>query len=177
MSKTSLTWNQRLSLIDHFKPDDKVACAALGVSQSELTTARAIQQTAGTFAPAKDMDFGAYEGLFKNAEAPVASVSKSPGKTKPTSITKPTTAAPLSATKSTSIPKKRGRKGNNIAKAFESIPATATAAEDFASEHGVSVAVLRQSKRFDKSPEMGTVHVKKDKETKTLMIWREPVSE
>lgn len=79
---------------------------------------------------------------------------------------------PESATKSTPVAKKRGRQSNKIANAFASLTSTPVSVESYAKEHGVSVAVLRQAKRFDKSGAVGQVHVKKDKESGSLMIWR-----
>lgn len=76
--------------------------------------------------------------------------------------------------------KRRGRKGSKIENAFKAIPVEPIPAEQFASEHNVSLAVLRQSKRFDTVSE-GTVHIRKvptgkmdanDKKIKQLMIWR-----
>ena len=67
---------------------------------------------------------------------------------------------------------KRGRKGNNITNAFAAIPSSPVSAETFATQHNVSIAVLRQSKRFDTTG-LGPVNVRKDKSAGTLMIWRE----
>ena len=64
----------------------------------------------------------------------------------------------------------RGRKGDKIAKAFESIPTTKTPAIPFSEKYGVSLPVLRQAKRFD-DPGKEDVHVKNIKGV--LMIWRE----
>jgi hypothetical protein len=78
---------------------------------------------------------------------------------------------PQSASRRIRTPKKRGRKGTKIVEAFQAIPAKPTPAERFAAEHNVSVAVLRQSKRFD-SEGSAPVHVKRDKDSGLLMIWR-----
>lgn len=72
-----------------------------------------------------------------------------------------------------SQPKKRsGRRGNNIQRAFSAIPTEPTPAEAFAAKHHVSMAVLRQYKRFDKE-NTGQVNVRKDKDSGVIMIWRE----
>lgn len=164
---SSLSWNDRLALIKAYSPSDSVICSSLGVSQDELNTARDLE-TAGTFVPTADLDVESYGELFGD-ESIVA-----PAKSAPESIVKPgdSDKPAATATKITAAPKKRGRKGDNIAKAFANIPSTPTSAEGFASTHAVSLAVLRQSKRFDKTG-LGTVRVKKDKGTKELMIWRE----
>lgn len=71
--------------------------------------------------------------------------------------------------------KKRGRKGNNIAKAFKEVPSTPVNFEEYANSHNVSTKVLRQIKRHDRYGETGKVFVRKNKQTKTMMIWREPI--
>lgn len=171
MSKSkSLGWNDRLALINHFKPTDKQACSTFGVSQEELNTARDLM-AAGTFRPTPDIDFKSYESMFASDSTTSTKTEKKSGAT---STKKPDGGdnKPVTATKKTKEPKKRGRKGDKIANAFAAIPTTPTPAEDFAQKHGVSLAVLRQSKRFDKHPDLGNVKVKKDKETKQLMISR-----
>ena len=168
MSKKQLNWNQRLALIEHYKPSDEKACSVFGVSQGELDTARQLQ-TSGSFPAITNMDFDAYSELFADS-ASATSIKK------PTESTPSTSTPPLTATKRTSPPKKRGRKGDKIKNAFVAIPGTATPAETFATSHNVSLAVLRQSKRFDTNPELGDVRVKKvvqDDGNKVLCIWRE----
>ena len=164
MAKSSLNWNDRLALIKKYSPSDDAICTAFGVTSDELQTARDME-AAGTFIATADLDVDSYADLFGGIKAAKGDDVES--------ITKPETGQPAqTSTKKTTAPKKRGRKGDNIVKAFTAIPAVATSAEDFASTHGVSLAVLRQSKRFDNTG-LGTVRVKKDKETKQLMIWRE----
>ena len=174
MKGKSFTWNDRLTLIDHYKPTDEQACSVFGISQAELDVARN-QQRAGVFSLSPTLDVGSYSGLFASGEttddSTTVTSTKAPVRTKSTVTS--TKAAPETATAKTREPKKRGRKGDKITQAFTAIPSTPTAAEEFAKTHGVSIAVLRQSKRFD-SVGGGTVKVKKDKTSKTLMIWREP---
>lgn len=67
--------------------------------------------------------------------------------------------------------KPAGRRGNNISRAFAAIPSTPVPVEEFAKKHQVSLAVLRQYKRFDKEGK-GQVNVRKDKELGVVMIWR-----
>ncbi len=174
MKGKTLSWNDRLTLINHYKPSDAVATQAFGITQAELDVART-QLKAGSFSLSPDLDVESYGHLFASpadGEDATATSTKSPGRrSTSTSTTKGT--APETATKTVREAKKRGRKGDKILKAFSSIPATPVAAEEFAKSHGVSIAVLRQSKRFDPTKGGGTVRVKKDKGTKTLMIWRE----
>ena len=165
---TSLSWNDRLALINAYKPSDAAICSALSITPDELHTAREMEAN-GHFVATKDLDVAAYSNLFVEESISTPSVTI-PGSE---SISKPTVSQPpATATKQIKVPKKRGRKGDNILKAFKAIPVNPTGALPFASDHSVSLAVLRQAKRFDKT-DLGTVRVKKDKTTKELMIWRE----
>lgn len=167
MKKASnLSWPDRLALVNAHTPTDTKACEVLGVSNDELRTARELEK-AGSIIASTDLDTDTYASLFEDS-------IKNP-RTKPSqqSITRGDAGSqrPLSATKVVREPKKRGRKGDNIAKAFAAIPTTPTNVETFAAAHGVSVAVLRQSKRFDTTG-TGTVTVKKDKDSGELRICR-----
>lgn len=84
------------------------------------------------------------------------------------------TAQAETATKPVRVLKKRGRKGNNIATAFKEVPNTPVDFEEYAAQHKVSTNVLRQIKRHDSHTELGKVFVRKNKETKKMIIWREP---
>ena len=177
MSKSdvsSLGWSQRFALIDRYTPSDAQICQAFGVSSDELSTARDLRAS-GTFAPDATLPVDDYAEVF-GGEVTTASTKPSArkGSKKATSHSKGSkNAAPATATKATKSPKKRGRQGSKIVNAFKAIPATPVAAETFATDHGISLAVLRQSKRFDKTGLDGAVRVKKDRESGTLMIWRE----
>jgi hypothetical protein len=172
MKGKAFTWNDRLTLINHYQPTDEQACDAFGIQQAELEVARN-QLKAGVFSLSTSLDVESYGSLFASvAEDDATTTStKAPARTKPTATS--IKAAPESATAKVREKAKRGRKGEKIREAFVAIPATPTAADDFAKTHGVSIAVLRQSKRFDKTQLPGSVKVKKDKASKTLMIWRE----
>lgn len=172
MSKSkTLNWNDRFALLDHFQPDDNMACTALGVTESELTTARSMRK-AGAFSPTTNMDVESYSKMF-SADGSSTSTVKTKTAKSSTSTSTGANVKPETATKKVKVPLKRGRKGDNIANAFSAIPLKPTPVLAFAESKGVSLAVLRQSKRFDVKPELGTVHVKKDKTSKTLMIWRD----
>jgi len=170
----TLTWGDRLALINHYNPSDEVICSAFGVTQGELDTARNML-TSGSLAVTPDIDFASYSSIFASSDNATATTKPSSKTTSTTSTVKAAEGekAPETATKRVKAPQKRGRKGDKIAIAFAKIPETPTKAEAFATEYSVSLAVLRQSKRFDKSPELGNVRVKKDKDTGELMIWRE----
>jgi len=168
----TLNWSDRFALIDKYSPSDEVICNTLGLNTDELNTARDLRAS-GNFQAASEINVDEYADMFKNA-AKTESVTAPARNSGITSHVKPTikTTAPLTSTKPVKESKKRGRKGSKISEAFIAIPTTAIPAEQFATDHSVSLAVLRQSRRFDKSG-LGPVRVKKDKETKQLMIWRE----
>jgi len=154
----------QLALIDHFKINDTDAAGLFGNTPAELQTARELA-AAGTITIATDLDFSQYEGAL--------GVKKSGTKTN----TSTSTERPVTATKPEKVAKKRGRKGDNIKNAFAAIPTEPVDAETFIAEHNISLAVLRQAKRFDQSGLTGRVHVRKNKETGTLSVWRESPTE
>lgn len=159
----SLNWNQRFAVIDKYKPTDDQICKVFGVSQTELNTARQLR-SAGQFIPSTNINIDSFESLFSDKST--SSVVR------PEQIEKP-----MTATKRTKEPKKRGRKGDKIKNAFAAIPNSPTPAEEFAKSHNVSLTVLRQSKRFDSFADKGRVHVKKvalkENGEKVLSIWRD----
>ena len=163
MSKTTklseLSWGQKFALIDAYKLTDEVACSKMGVTPNELKTAKKLLSEK-TFSVDTSFDSSRYAEAFNPDAKPV---KKSTGST--------THKANSATSTSTDAPKKRGRKGDKITKAFQSISATPLAVDSFIRDHNISLAVLRQSKRFDKSGLAGTVHVKKREGA--LMVWRE----
>jgi hypothetical protein len=146
MSK--LSWGQKFALIDTYKLADEVACSKLGVTANELKTAKTLLSS-GTFSVDTTFDSSRYAEAFNPNATPVKKTSGS------------TSHKTNSVTGEVEAPKKRGRKGDKITKAFQAITPTPVAAEPF----------IRQSKRFDKSGVAGTIHVKKREGS--LMVWRE----
>ena len=168
----TLTWNDRFALLNHYKPTDAQAIDAFGVTQEELDTARTLVNMGSFLRPNTSLDVTSYSKLFNtNKDNTMSTQNTKRHSTATTTTVK--TQTPMSATKQVPAPKKRGRKGDKILKAFQSIPTVPASATQFAESHGVSIAVLRQSKRFDQTSDLGAVKVKKDKATKELMIWRE----
>lgn len=165
-NKPQISWTDRFALIDHYSPADKQICKSFQVTQNELDTARKMR-SAGTFSTSKNLDVSKYSNFF----VPVDS-------TKPLGDNTTTHIRPESASKKETSPQKRGRKGNNIQAALNAVPAIPVDVNLFMQQHNVSLAVLRQSKRFlekmdaTMSKKIGHVNVKKDKTTKSLMIWR-----
>lgn len=171
-----MSWNDRFALIDAHKPSNAAICAAFGLTPAELKTANALRN-AGTFRPNPKLDVNKFGAIFQEAD-----VSQSEDATGKTGTT--TSHRPESFTKKSVIPKapqKRGRKGDKIANALMAVTNTPVPVDSFVQQHGVSVAVLRQSKRFlenmsaDVVAKIGRIQVKQDKTSKTLMIWREDV--
>ena len=156
---TGLSWGERFGLIDTYKPTDEAACATFGVSADELETARELRAE-GNFAIPAEFDADTYGDVF-------ASVPENA-----TAVTRPTRKGKKAetATKVTPAPKKRGRKGTKINDAFAAIDTTPVPAEEFASTRGVSLNVLRQAKRFDRT---GGAKVRVKKIDGTLMVFRE----
>lgn len=164
----NLQWQDRLALMNHYSPTVETAAKVFSVQPSEVRVAQDLQ-VQGTIVASTDLDVGQFASLFGG------DTIKAPAKTPSlTSVVRESSKGqpPMTATKKSTTPKKRGRKGNNIAAAFAAIPTTPTPVEAFATQYGVSIAVLRQSKRFDTTGGL-TVRVKKNKTTKQLEIWRE----
>ena len=158
MNKSNLGWGDRLALIDKFDASNEQAAEAFNVPVEEIETAREIRESTGGANMPINIDLDDYENPFTNV-------------TGATSVRRPGTRKPAeTATAVTPEPKKRGRKGTKINAAFAAIGTDPINAEQFAEERNVSLNVLRQAKRFDKTG-LGKVRVKKiDGE---LMVFRE----
>jgi hypothetical protein len=166
----NLSWNDRLALLNHFKPSEEVACKVFDVTPGELKTARQLE-AAKTFQATKNIDTAKYANLFSEGNVMTTTQTQQPTAT---SFTKPETATK----RVVAAPKKRGRKGDKIQHALLAVPSKPMPVSDFITKHGVSLAVLRQAKRFvaaygdDFAKKVGTVNVRQDKTTKELMIWK-----
>jgi hypothetical protein len=174
-SKMMMSWSDRFALMEHYKPTDAQVCAAFGLTNDELQTARQLRD-AGTFKATPNYDVAKYTNVFTadgTATIPDTSVksSKTGGAT---TFTRPETAS-----KKAKVPQKRGRKGDRIQQALTAVPLTPTPIDAFMQQYSVSQAVLRQSKRFLAkldpaiAAKIGKINVRQDKTTKQLMIWRE----
>lgn len=189
MSKITMSWNDRFTMIDHYKPTDEQIVNAFGLTMDELETARSLR-AAGTFSTNAKLDVAKYGNVFAGMSGtavgiPVTSqngvpisVQALPGSTNKVG-TATTHARPETATKKVKIPQKRGRKGDKISNALRAVPTTQVPVDQFMKQHGVSLAVLRQSKRFiaalpvEVQREIGKINVRQDKASKVLVIWRE----
>lgn len=154
-----LSWGQRFALVDHYKLDDNRACQEFGVNSKEYEVAKNLR-TQNVYPKDDTFDVTKFADHFNPQATPAKAAKKSV-----TTHVRPDGQAP----------KKRGRKGDKILKAFRAITSTKVNAEQFAKQHGVSLAVLRQGLRFDKTGIAGKVRVKKD--NGVLMVWREKSDE
>ena len=171
----NLNWSERIALLQHYQPSIEQACAVFGCTKDELAVAQNLQAS-GTF-NASDIDVSSYAEHFATATDSVTrteSVDKATKANKTVTVhsADPASEKPVTATKKVKQPQKRGRKGDKILTAFQAIPSTPTPVDAFMRQYNVSLAVLRQSKRFDKTG-LGPVNVRQDKDSKVLMIWRE----
>lgn len=176
-STAHLSWADRFALIDNYQPTDAAICETFSLTTDELATARQLRAS-GTFSASKTLDVSSYGGIFAGATPakPAAVTIPTPPTTKGQAST--AHAKPESASKKVKVPQKRGRKGDKIASALMSATTVPVPVESFMKTHGVSLAVLRQAKRFiekmdpDTQAKIGKVNVKQDKTTKQLMIWK-----
>lgn len=167
-------WPQTLCLIEHFQLSDELSHKLLGTTAEGLAEARLLQQS-GAFAdpvgfnPAKHHSevFGTIRKHIKtDAKAATKSEVRSPTKRVATKGSVPT-------------PRPTGSNGK-IATAFKLVPEDPVLASEFCIANDISLAVLRQSRRFissmdeDVQEQIGTIFVRQDKVTKELMVWRTP---
>lgn len=152
---SEMTWGQRLAVMQAYKLSEDQVCEAFHVTAEELATAIDLEKK-GIFKIDTVMDVAPYGELF-GADP----------------IVRPAPKATGPSTKKVAEPKKRGRKGDKIQNAFAAVPVEPVSVESFMATHGVSLAVLRQSKRFDRTELAATrpVKVKKGKDG-VLMISR-----
>lgn len=176
-------WNERFALIAHYNPTDEQIIQTFGIPKAELDTARQLLKV-GTLTVSSSYDAASVENPFVASPTPEQSdtvtstkkgTTKVPTASRPTILANPDDAPPETATAKSAEKRKRGRKGTKISEAFRAIPETPISVDDFAAQYGVSIPVLRQSKRFDTSPDLGRVVVKVDKDSGKLQIWREKV--
>ncbi len=155
----SLGWGERFAVIEALNPTDEQIEGALGIDADELATARELLAS-GTFTLPDSINAKPYAKVFADIAVATTEVdtteTKKPARAKSTRTRTPA----VTATKVVPTPKKRGRKGTKIQVAFAAVSTTPVAAADFASTHSVSLNVLKQAKRFDRSGNAGRVRVK-----------------
>lgn len=165
MSKLKeLGWNERFAVFDALGATDEQIMGTLGIDKDELAMARDLR-AAGTFVPSLGNlnadDFADEVRSVSVAVAPATDESvEAPTPARATARRPRKADKPASATKATKQPQKRGRKGNKIAEAFAAIGPKPVPLDEVAQKFAISTNVLRQSKRFDRSPELGRVVTK-----------------
>lgn len=153
---SNLSWSDRFALINHYNLSDQEVMKTFGVTEDEYNQAKELLDEQ-VFTENQTLEVSSFSGVF--GREPIKNPMKS-------------VSSGQSASQIKRPAKKRGKKGDKITKAFESITGASVPVTQVQEQYGVSLAVLRQAKRFDKTG-MGTVHVRKDKDSGELMIWRE----
>lgn len=179
-----MPWADRFALIEQFQPDSDQICVTFGITMEELVVARQLQDE-GILSSTPTVDVKNYSVEFFTV-VPASKLMTVPTSTADVDdIVIPEfqmyTPPPPTLNEDGTIAKtqKRGRGGSKITDALLAVPTVAVPVEQFATKMDVSVAVLRQSTRFIKNmtPEQqaiaGSIFVRKDPNTKVLMIWKE----
>ena len=143
----SLSWTQCRALIDFYNPSIQKISELFDIPSTQVKNLK-------IFEPDPAFDVTPYHPIFSDDSAIYINLS-TPDKNN-------------FATKSK---KPRGRPGKKIITAFQNIPSEPVPVEDFASKWKISISVLRQSLRFDKTGLPGKVHVRQL--NGSLMIWRD----
>lgn len=143
---STLSWADKLVLVRHYELSEVEACTAFGVTKQELVVAKNLQSK-GVFAPNDALNTAIYSDYFVKLRS-----------------------GELDHLQKTFKPK--GARPSKITQAFEAITDQPQKVSEIVEKYGVSLAVLRQSKRFDKG-NVGQIHIRKDKETNELMVWRD----
>lgn len=165
-----LSWSDRFSILNQMTidvtPED--ICRVFQVTPEDYAVATELLDS-GLIRPNPRINHEFYELFFKG-ETP----EFPPAPTRVRVLPAPPDAELIRAQAGNPprVPGPRGRKSNNIGMAFKAIPPDPVNVEEFAKKHRVSIAVLRQHKRFDKYP--GTVFVRTNKEKGYVEIWRVP---
>ena len=153
----NLSWGSRLALIDLYGPTDEQASATFDIPVEEIETARELRASGGAPNMPVDIDVKGFGNPFSEVKGATTVVMPGREPAETSTAVEPT-------------PKKRGRKGTKINEAFAAIGVDPIDAEEFATTRNVSLNVLRQAKRFDRTG-LGRVRVKKI--DGTLMVYRE----
>lgn len=167
-----LSWADRFGIVDSMeeRPSDADICRVFKVTEIDLTTARELLNR-GVLRTNPRINTEFYSLFFKG-ETP--EFPKTTQRVRVLPLPPDNEERRLFASQNKTV-RPRGRKSNNIDLAFKAIPTTPCDVEKFAEKHRVSVAVLRQHKRFDKCD--GTVFVRKNKETGITEVWRETAAQ
>lgn len=150
-----LSWSQCFAILDAYQPTTEKACEILGITRNQFNHAKNLSD-AGIFRPDPLFDVTPYHSVFHGG------------------VTSTMSTAPSATVATYRISKKRGRQGTNIIDAFARVPDAPMPVNDFIrvlGEKKVSVSVLRQGTRFDKTGLGGTVRVRRH--NGVVSIWRD----
>lgn len=179
---SSLRWSQRFALMDHYDLDDKAACDAFGITESQLKAAHELRSQ-GMVEADQTFPVNDYRHLFVEEEQTATPtragfgfaglvgqlIGEPPAITRKHGTGRVHKISGTAGSSSASQPKQRGRRGTKIAEAFLAIPSQPVLLDEFLATHNVSINVLRQSRRFDTTGR-GPVNIKKINGQQ--MIWR-----
>lgn len=145
--QSTLSWGDRLTLIKEYQLVPTEACTAFGINEGQLRSAIKLRDR-GIFDTNESLNTELYRDYFtklRNGEFENSS-----------KVFRPKTSRP-----------------SKIVDAFKSITETPQPVESIIDRFGISLAVLRQSKRFDKSETPGMIRIRKDKNSGQIMVWRD----
>lgn len=163
--KRVYNWIDRFALIDHYHPTDDQICTKFLITISELNDARRLRHEHGLFVGTVRVILDDYVRFFDVEPNPL--------------LMDPT--RPTLFERRDKVVKKVGRPGNRIINAYHNIPCEPTPAADFIENNNISLAVLKQHKRFTSTlsetekQQLGQIFVKQDNTSKILMVWRVPI--
>lgn len=169
----NLSWSQRFALIEHFEVSDETACEKFGIAQDALDAARELLAMGSIMPDNTGLAISEYGYLFepptKGGFGLGSLVNQLLNRNAiPTSSGNKTKVVGSSGNASQ---RQRGRRGNKIATAFANIPANPIPLDDFLGQYGVSINVIRQSRRFDTTGG-GRIQIREIQGRQ--MIWRVP---
>lgn len=153
MNYENLTWNDKIALINEFRPSIEQIVACFRNTPEEIKSAMLLYRKS-MLQPSNAVS--KYGNIFDSDTRKKSSEINTNGNT----------------------PKKRGRKGNKIITALLAVPSQPVTVKCFMEKYNVSLSVLRQHRRFvekmtDEQKKLaGDIVVKQDKKTKELMIWK-----
>lgn len=166
-----LSWADRFGILHKmsFVPKDDDICRIFRVDANELHLARICLRD-HVFRVNTRIHGEFYERLFKGEEVEFPPFRNTRERTYPEFSEEDRVL--FASRREEQKSKQKVRRSNNIDIAFKNIPTEPTPVEPFAEKYRVSIAVLRQHKRFDKV-QTGPVYVRKNKDTGVIEIWRD----
>lgn len=152
----TLSWSERLAFIERYQPSVDQITKTFHITSDEVSNAFSLRdQKVFNADPSVDVD--KIGNIFSAPKESIELFRRAYKRTKQTT--------------------RRGPKSNNIQRAFNNVTEEPTNAYDFIAKYDISLPVLRQSKRFDKTGKIRDIIVKQIlnplTNKKELMVWRE----